>query len=143
MDKISVSNGDRRIEVNDSGEYIVLPLGDCSFPVRYFAMCDRVTAHIESLQPEAEAMDGRLSEMTLAEQMRAKYALDLKLHEKIKEEFDGLFGAGTCRKVFGDIVPSIELYDAFLSQLTPIFAQYAKERAEKLSRYSEARAGDV
>ena len=58
-------------------------------------------------------------------------------------EVDALFGPDTCRKVFGDIVPGIELFDDFFTQLMPYFEEYGKERAAKLNKYNAARTGNV
>ena len=66
-----------------------------------------------------------------------------EFHEDVMREVDALFGADTCRKVFGEIVPGIELFDDFFSQLLPYFEAYNRERAEKLGRYSAARTANV
>ena len=36
MDKIKINNGTKRIEVNDNGDFIELPMRDQSFPTRFF-----------------------------------------------------------------------------------------------------------
>ena len=61
-----------------------------------------------------------------------------------KERVDGLLGEGTCRKVFGDIVPSVDLYVDFINQLAPYFEKYGKERQKKLmQKYNPNRRGNV
>ncbi len=53
-------------------------------------------------------------------------------------------GEGTCRKVFGDIVPSVDLYVDFINQLAPYFEKYGKERQKKLmQKYNPNRRGNV
>lgn len=142
MAGIRVATGAKRIEVNDNGDYIVLDFGDNSFPDRFFSMVDRVQARANEAVPEAEKIDAQHEKGT-EEYMRATAALWRKVHEEIMDEIDRFFGPETCKKVFGDIVPGIELYEDFFSQLTPYFEQAGKERAQRMSKYSAARSGNV
>lgn len=142
MSGIRVATGAKRIEVNDDGDYIVLDFSDNSFPDRFFAMVDRVQARANEAVPEAEKIDAQ-HEKGSEGYVRATAALWRKVHEGIMEEIDGFFGPDTCKKVFGDIVPGIELYEDFFSQLAPYFKQAGKERAQRMSKYSAARTGNV
>lgn len=142
MAGIRVATGAKRIEVNDNGDYIVLDFSDNSFPDRFFSMVDRVQARADEAGPEAEQIDAQ-HEKGSEGHARAAAALWRRVHESIMAEVDGFFGAGTCRKVFGDIVPGIELYDDFFHQLMPYFEQAGKERAQRMSKYSAARTGNV
>lgn len=142
MSCIRVNNGAKKIEVNDNGDYIVLNFGDHSFPERFFSMTDRV----QDLAAEAEHREKAIREEHpdgSLELVRALTGLDLEVHRQISVEVDGLFGAGTCQKVFGDIVPGIELYDDFFTQLLPYFQQFGEERARRMSKYSAERTGNV
>ena len=146
IDSIRVDTGVKKIEVNDEGETISLNFADQSFPVRYFAMVDEFEAQQQVFQQEAEALDRECEEQQLSdyECSRKAAAFNLKVHEFCKERVDGLFGEGTCRKVFGDIVPSADLYVDFISQLAPYFEKYDKERQKKLmQKYSPKRKGNV
>lgn len=142
MAGIRVSTGAKRIEVNDNGDYIVLDFSDNSFPDRFFAMVDRVQERANEAVPEAEKIDMQ-HEKGSEGYMRATAALWRKVHEDIMEEVDSFFGPGTCKKVFGNIVPGIELYDDFFNQLIPYFEQASKERAQRMSKYSAARTGNA
>lgn len=142
MAGIRVSTGAKRIEVNDEGDYIVLNFNDHSFPERFFAMLDRVQALAEEAAPQEQVIRQQYEAGSM-ELLRALTSLDSELHRKISTEVDSLFGPGTCRKVFGDIVPGVELYDDFFSQLMPWFEQFSSERAQRMSKYSAARAGNV
>ena len=142
MAGIRVNTGAKKIEVNDSGDYIVLNFGDHSFPERFFAMTDRIQAMAEESEPEEAEIRERYEAGSL-ELTRALTSLDCRIHERISAEVDGLFGEGTCRKVFGDIVPGIELYEDFFNQLMPYFQQFGEERAKRMSKYSAERTGNV
>lgn len=142
MAGIRVSTGAKRIEVNDNGDYIVLDFSDNSFPDRFFGMIDRVQELANEAAPKAKEIEAE-HEKGSDGYMRATAALLRKVHEDIMSEVDGLFGAGTCKKVFGDIVPGIELYDDFFTQLMPYFEEAGKERVQRMSKYSANRTGNV
>lgn len=142
MAGIRVKTGAKRIEVNDNGDYIILDFSDNSFPDRFFAMVDRVQKRANAAVPEAEKVEAEHEKGSEGYQ-RAVAALWRKVHEDIAEEVDGLFGSGTCKKVFGDIVPGIELYDDFFTQLGPYFEEAGKERAQRMCKYSANRKGNV
>ena len=146
VDSIQVDTGVRKITVNDDGETISLNFADQSFPVRFFAMVDEFQSQQEIFQQEEDALVKECKENQLSEyeQMRKIAAFNLKIHEFFKDRIEGLFGADTCRKVFGDIVPSVDMYMDFISQLAPFFQKYGKERQKKLAqKYNLARKGNV
>lgn len=142
MAGIRVNTGAKKIEVNDNGDYIVLNFGDNSLPDRFFAMVDRVQDRANKAVPEAEKIEAQ-HEKGSEGYMRATAALWRSVHEDLMAEIDSFFGPGTCKKVFGDIVPGIELYDDFFTQLMPYFEEAGKERAQRMSKYSAARTGNV
>lgn len=142
MAGIRVNNGAKKIEVNDNGDSITLNFGDHDFPNRFFAMLDKVQSLAEDAESRGKVL-GETCEAGSLEWMRAAAALDGELHRAIMAEVDGLFGPGTCKKVFGDIVPGVELFDDFFQQLLPYFEQYGKERAKRMEKYSAARRGNV
>lgn len=142
MAGIRVSTSVKRIEVNDNGDCIELNFSDNSFPDRFFNMLENVQKRQEDIQ----AQDREIKEKFGADEyavLQHEAALFRQMHESIMKEVDELFGADTCRKVFGDIVPGIELFDDFFHQLIPYFEEYGKERAAKLSKYSADRTGNV
>lgn len=146
IDSIRVDTGVKKIEVNDEGETISLNFADQSFPARYFAMVDEFEACQPEFQKEAEKLDQAFQEKQISdyEYSRGAASLSLKMHTFFKERVDGLFGADTCRKVFGDIVPSVDQYCDFMAQLAPYFEKYGKERQKKLmQKYSPKRKGNV
>lgn len=142
MAGIRVNTGAKKIEVNDDGEYIVLNFGDQDFPNRFFSMLDRVQARADSATEEEKSIRDQFEEDS-QEFTRAMFSFNCDLHRYIMSEIDALFGAETCRKVFGDIVPGLELFEDFFNQLMPYFEQYGEERAKKLSKYGPGRIGNV
>lgn len=142
MNRIRVASAVKTIEVNDSGDVITLNFSDNSLPDRFFSMLDRVQECAEQIRPRELDIRSQFDEND-ERRVRALAALYRELHESIMSEVDALLGPGTCKKVFGNIVPGIELFDDFFSQLIPFFQEYSQERAAKLSQYSPERTGNV
>ena len=144
MAGIRVDTGDRRIEVNDQGEVITLCFSDQGFPGRVFSMIER----IQDMAREAEAQEAEIRARHSGDGDSFAYLKEAaqkneEIHRAIMAQVDGVFGQGTCRKVFGEIVPDAALFQDFFDQLTPYFEKYGRERAEKLKKYSAARTGNV
>lgn len=133
MEKIRIQRNIKRIEVNDEGECITLDFNDQSLPYRFLRMLKEIHAKQREFE---EKLDGEDSVYSAVE-----FEHEINLYFKAK--IDELFGEGTCRKVYGDILPSIEMHADFLTQLTPYFEEYAKQRREKMSRYNAGRIGNV
>ena len=55
----------------------------------------------------------------------------------MKDRVDALFGDEVCRKVFGDIVPSMAAFSDFFDQLAPFMEEYGRERADESRRRVE------
>lgn len=141
MSGLRINTGAKRIEVNDAGEYILLNFEDQSFPKRVFDMMDRTKARAEQAAEEQKELREKFPKDE--DRIRALAELNESLHRYMMEEVDGVFGPETCRKVFGDIVPGINLFEDFFNQLMPFFEKYAKERAAKMSKYRAGRTGNV
>lgn len=135
MDKIRIARNVRRIEVNDDGEYIELDFNDQSLPHRFLAVFNDIGA-------KKREFDKRIatdSDINLVSTVELEYEVNIYFKSKIDE----LFGKDTCRKVYGDILPSIEMHIDFLSQLIPYFEEYAASRREKMNKYNSGRGGSV
>ncbi|MDE7242776.1 MAG: hypothetical protein K2O18_02195 [Oscillospiraceae bacterium] len=142
MSGIRVAAAVKNIEVNDNGDFITLNFSDNSLPDRFFHMLERVQNRAESVRPKEREIREQFDEND-EERVKALAALYRELHEGIMQEVDALLGPDTCKKVFGNIVPGIELFDDFFCQLIPYFEEYSRDRAQKLSKYSPDRTGNV
>ena len=121
-------NGVKRIEVNDEGEYILLPVGDDQFLRNFYALVDEAQKKAAEIQTDSNDILGSMDVIV---------AFDKYMMERV----DGLFGAETCHKVFGNILPGVEMYLEFFTLLTPYLEEYKKDRAEAISKYSAGRRG--
>ncbi len=156
MDSLRVSNGIKRIEVNDNGEYIEIPISDTSFFERYA----EILKYFDKKQVEIEKRSKEIGEKYSAkekEEIPDEDAIDemnidmvadtVKLYSELCKDtcvqLDKLFGDGCCRKVFVGIeTPGIELIGDFFEQITPFLQKYAQERNDKISlKYNNRRKG--
>lgn len=135
MSKLRIQRESIKIDVNDQGEFIELPLDDESFPKRVYAL-------LENFQAKQEELNNQLEEIN---DITDGQAIDLneEIHLFFKGEIDRVFGAETCRKVFGDITPSVGLLSQFFEQIEPYFEQFKQKKTAKLSKYSAGRVGNV
>lgn len=142
MAGIRVSTSVKKIEVNDNGDCIELNFSDSTLQERFFCMLRGITTRANEAERKAEEIEKELGDnkFSIAEKQSVLYR---QLNEGIMNEVDDMFGADTCKHVFGDIVPSTEFFFDFFGQLMPFFEEYSKERDAKLSKYSAARTGNV
>ncbi len=133
MEKIRIQRNIKRIEVNDDGEYITLDFNDQSLPYRFVQTMKDIYAKHAEFEKKISDSDNLYSIIELEH--------DINLY--FKEKIDQLLGEDTCRKVYGDILPSIEMHNDLLNQLVPYFEEYTKARREKMNKYSAERVGNV
>lgn len=129
--KIRVSSGVKKIEVNDQGEYILLPLSDDSFVSRFYKLLDEIKRTGEGLAKSTDTPD-----ITTVDSI-------VELEKSVRAKTDELFGAETCRKVFGDVLPSMDLFVEFFGLLVPYFEDYKQERLAKMNKYDAHRTGSA
>lgn len=130
MDKIRLSGHIKRIEVNDEGEVILLPLSDDGFVLNFYKLMEGMQASGKNLTADITAdVDG-------VEKI-------VSLEQETKQKVDALFGEGTCRKVFGDVLPSMDLFVEFFGLLLPYFEEYKAERMRKMGKYDARRTGSA
>lgn len=109
------------VEVNDAGESIVIPVEDAQFSEKFYGLLNR----FQAVESEITA-DKTLIEVT----------------KEIMAEIDDLLGQDSCRKVFGNIIPSPYLLLDFFDQLLPVFEEYIAERRERIAeKYNRSRKG--
>lgn len=144
MAGIRVNTGVKRIEVNDNGDYITLSLNDNGFIDRFFKLYVNVHQLAdESAAKEADIKERHKDEADKKELLRETFALYSDVGREFSAEVDGLFGGGTCKKVFGDITPTFDLFVDFFEQLIPYLQEFAREKTQRLNKYSPNRTGNA
>ena len=129
--KLRVNTG-VKIEVNDNGDVIVARLDDNQFIGKFYDIVDtmeKVSNYMNS--EEMKAKDGKAQLEAVTEKTK-----------EIMTEIDSLFGVDSCKKVFGDIIPSGYALADFFDQLIPIFEEFADERQKSITaKYNRSRKG--
>lgn len=142
MDGIRIKTSVRKIPVNDNGDCIELNFSDVSLPDKFFTMTENFQRRVEDAEAQSQEMKEKYEKDSYA-LVRNQMALYRQFYEGIMDEINAVFGPDTCRNVFGDIVPGIELIDEFIRVMTPYFEEYGKEHIARLSKYSAERTGNV
>lgn len=139
MEKIRAVRSVKKIEVNDDGEFIVLDFDDLELPYRYYGMLKRFEKDRAKFANElAQKLKGKPADICTEELVKAERELNIYFRDAVDE----VFGEGTCRKVYGNILPSFEMHLQFFDALRPYFEEEAKRRQEKMNKYSAKRSGD-
>lgn len=140
MDKIRIQRNVKRIEVNDNGDILELDFDDLNLPYNFYAMIKKFeTDRAKFTEELAAKLKGKSSDEISDELVDAERELNIYMRDAI----DKVFGEGTCRKVYGDILPSVEMHLQFFDALRPFFDEELKRRQEKMNKYSARRMGDA
>lgn len=131
MENIRVNKG-IVIEVNDAGDTITINTEDQSLVDKFYGMMERLQEIKEEMEaPEMEKKGEREILKIMIERTK-----------EIMKEIDNIFSEDSCKKIFGDIVPSAYLIVEFFDQMTPIVEKHMKERRKEIeNRYSRRRKG--
>lgn len=130
--KIRINSGVKKIEVNDDGEFILLPVSDDGFVLSFYRL-------MEDIQKSGESVSRDIVDVPAVDQVEKI----VETEREIKAKVDTLFGDGTCKKVFGDILPSMDLFVEFFGSLVPFLEEYKNERAAKMGKYNAERTGSA
>lgn len=140
MEKIRIQRNVKRIEVNDNGEFITLDFDDLNLPYRYYGMLKKLEKDRAKFTNElAEKLKDKPKDICTEELVNAERELNIYFRDAVDE----VFGEGTCRKVYGDILPSLEMHMKFFDALRPYFEEEAKHRQQRMSKYSARRMGNA
>lgn len=120
-----------RINVNDAGDVILMPVEDTQFIEAFFNLLDSFSQASENIKAKTAGREISEQVKPVAEEMRG-----------MMTQLDNLFGEGCCKKVFGDIVPTPYIMANFFDQIAPILNKYANDRQLKISeKYNRNRTG--
>jgi len=139
MNRINVASEAVQITVNDAGDTITLNVQDQRFMHTVTALVSEFTENAQTYKAKCEeiaAMPHDTNEEKFA-QLTAVAAVSNEICSMLKEKVDNVFGTDTCKKVFGDIVPSIDAFADFFNQLSVIIGERCSFRMEKLRQYTE------
>lgn len=137
--KISVDRGEKRIEVNDQGEYITLPLGDQAFMSGLMSLVQSFRGMESTYQAEFDKINTMptLTEAERVDKCAAACKFNAEVCEEMREKVDSLFKDEVCRKVFGPITPGLYEFAQFFNQLAAFVKKAQEERFARIRKYTE------
>ena len=129
---LRIDNGVRIIEVNDDGDTINLNLGDSEFQKKGTEIYNALTEKIKIMEAITEETDENLQKIE-------------DIRKSMVKSIDDWIGKDTCKKVFGNISPSLDLITIFISEIIPFFEEYNDNREKRtqkvMSKYNPNRKG--
>lgn len=133
MEKLKRIAVGTEIEVNDQGDTIICNFGSQEF---YAGFTDLVE-NLEKIQHYVSGSEFK------AKPEREQLQIMIDKTHGIMRDIDAVFGAETCKKVFGDITPNPIMIADFFDQISPIAEKYANGRTKELyEKYNRGRKGN-
>lgn len=127
-----IDNGVRNIEVNDNGDTITLKLGDTNFQKKTFELYSSLGDKIKIAE-------------TLKEETPENIQKIDDIIQSTTNDIDNWLGKDTCKKIFGDILPSMNLIAELFDAIIPYIEEYNENRKrreqQRMTRYNPNRKG--
>nr|DAP48745.1 MAG TPA: hypothetical protein [Bacteriophage sp.] len=135
-DKI-VLTGPKKVQVNENGDYITFDSRDSAFMDKLLEIVQEFEANREQYQSKIDEISTMPADSTQEQVAKSLAAskLNAEICGRLREKIDSAFHDTVCRKVFGDIEPTLDAFAEFFFQLTPIIRAAQQERNEKLRKY--------
>ena len=129
---IRVNREAQKIEVNDSGDFIMLELKNTTFMSNLIGLMRELEANSKSLLSQVPQ-----TECNSVEEVSAVMDQAAEVCGRLAERTDEVFGAGTCRKVFGSQAPGIYEFADFFGQIGALIRKYGEEEATRAVEIAE------
>lgn len=125
---IRVARREKRITVNDNGDYITIPLDTQDFLPALLALMREFEERAKAQQERAKILADKAAgpDREAVEEITGRNLEDCR---EMSQRLDALFGEGSCTKIFGAGVPSLFAFADFFDQLAPIVGKFAREEA--------------
>lgn len=122
MEKLKSIAVGTEIEVNDQGDTIICNFGSQEF----YAGFKDLVENLEKIQRYVAGSEFK------AKSEREQLQIMINKTHDIMHDIDRVFGADTCKKVFGDITPNPFMIADFFDQICPIAEKYTNGRTKEL-----------
>lgn len=134
MDSLRINTGTKKILINDGPDFIEFNPNDIVFAEKFYALMQDFQAKQAEYLERASDLEqsAEVDELGIPTNMGETIALLREVCDFLCERIDGLFGVGTCQKVFGGSV-TLDMFEQFFTGITP-FIQTS--RVEKVEKYS-------
>ena len=121
MDSIRINNGVKVIEVNDAGD---------SFVKGFYGLLNDIKTRAEAISAKKADIAETIDDV-------------VKFDEEVRDKTDALIGEDTCKKVFGDVLPSSDMFIELFTKLLPFIEEHTNKRVANMNKYSAERVGSV
>ena len=139
MDTIRVQRNEKRVTVNERGDYIIFRPGDPGFIDALMSLGEEFQNFVSENSSRLEEAKADTSDENRVTRVAVK--LNLEMSQLAAEKINALFGPDACMKIFGTETPSDALLTDFFEQATPLMQQYAAEESarsqERIRKYTE------
>lgn len=139
-DSIRINSTGKKIQVNDSGDFITLELKNTTFMNGLIGLMRELETNAQTLLSQIPT-----AENDSVEEVSVSMARAAEVCGQLSARTDEVFGAGTCRKVFGEQAPGIYEFADFFDQIGALVRKYGEEEtaraAEIVEKYKGKYAG--
>lgn len=138
MEKISISNSVKKIQVNESGDFITFDPRDQGFNNRFLVLLQEFSEKKDEYDKKLEeisAMPGDTDKQQI-ERALAAVRFNSELCDWMTGQINAVFQDDVKQKVFGDIIPTGEAWAEFLYQLAPIIQTSRAEQSDRVRKYT-------
>lgn len=119
---IGLKQNNKRVKINESGDFIEIPMNDSSYPKRFRDFINK----IYGFSKELENKNDSISEDEL-------FDIAADIHVKIGREIDSFFGEDMCNKIFGTNSPYIYSILEFFEKFSGLINEFFEDRLNKFS----------
>lgn len=128
-----------KIELNDQGDYITVPMGDDAFFDCFARGCKQIwgmsNGVCKKLKKTERKYKNREDLAATLEKIEETAKVNAQFSKNATSIIDNIFGEGTIRTYFQkfyeedpDFVPNVECFTDFLNQITPVMKKLSEDR---------------
>lgn len=131
-DKLIINSGEKRIQINDTDNYLVFNPSDVVFVERFYKMITDFEAKLAEYQAKGAELDkaDEVNELGIPVNMQERIDYIHEVCGFMYEQINFLFGEGTSKMLFGDS-ESLDMLEQFFSGLAPIVKSYRQKNVKK------------
>jgi len=140
-DSLIISTGQKRLPITRDGEpvgEIIFNPNDVVFAEKFYRLIGELQKLNTQYEVRAKAIDNddSMDENGIPANTTAKLEMMREVCEYLREQIDGLFGAGTSTIVFGNAM-TLDPFEQFFTGLTPFIQSV---RSSKVAKYTNTKA---
>lgn len=142
MDSLHIDTGIKRIAINDDETRVIeFNPKDVIFVERFYKTYSEIEKHLDDFKIQAKEIESEAGtdKNNLPANLEQRIGFMREVCEFCNDQIDAIFGEGTAKKVFGDVL-NLEMYMQFFDGITP-FIQTA--RTSKIVKYANGKTSRV